>query len=141
LMSHGAAMSARLWSARASFRRSWSFIAMRARNRSRRSFVRLIPTASSQPSLHRRGEERTRRAKEDGRRMGRDEPGRVGREEGTQGQRKGGRWGGGKDAQVSIVVRSLSMNGFPVCSKSSCSAYRHHSDSSYSSSHSSGLVA
>jgi hypothetical protein len=91
LMSHGAAMSARLWSARASFRRSWSFIAMRARNRSRRSFVRLIPTASSQPSLHRRGEERTRRTKEDGRRMRRDEGGQGGRNTGTKEGREMGR--------------------------------------------------
>ena len=42
---------------------------------------------------------------------------------------------------VAIVVRSSSMNGLSVCSKSSCRAYRHHSDSSYNFSHSSGAVA
>jgi hypothetical protein len=42
---------------------------------------------------------------------------------------------------VAIVVLSSSMNGLPVCKRSSCSAYRHHNDSSYSFSHSSGEVA
>ena len=44
--SHGAgirATSARFWSALASFRRSWSFMPIRARHRNNRSFVRLIP--------------------------------------------------------------------------------------------------
>jgi hypothetical protein len=44
--SHGAgirATSAKFWSALASFRRSWSFMAIRARHRNNRSFVRLIP--------------------------------------------------------------------------------------------------
>ena len=44
------------------------------------------------------------------------------------------------DAQVEIVSRSSSMNGLSLCSRSSCSAYRHHSDSSYSFSHSSGVL-
>ncbi len=42
------------------------------------------------------------------------------------------------DAQVAIVSRSSSTNGLPFCSRSSCSAYRHQSDSSYRRSHSSG---
>ena len=41
-------------------------------------------------------------------------------------------------AQVAIVSRSSSMKGLPFCSRSSCSAYRHQSDSSYKRSHSSG---
>ena len=101
--SHGAgirATSSRFLSARASRSRSRVGISMRARHRTRRNFVRLIPTTILFETDHNHEIK--------------------------------------KYAQVAIVSRSSSINGLPFCSRSSCSAYKHHSDSSYRRSHSSG---